>query len=328
MKNIIKFLFLFAITQTAFSQNKSNTYKQSFSGADKKVIIASGSSSLIIEGTNGSEVIIESDKSETEFPEEAAGLKVVTGGTVDNTGIGANVTIEGNTMKMKIPKSKYFGNFTVKVPKDMAISLRESGNSYGKWQINGMKGEVEAETSFSTLNINNASGPIVARGGYGKIYVVYDKLDQSKPNSISAAGAVDITLPADSKANLKLKTSYAEVFTDFDIVAMKKDEKANAKNEKNENKSFGFASSPDVFVIDKEAKSIKSNTKSYYNGNVENTTAHGVNMSFGNGKSSYSYATDDCDCEDNGTTSGTINGGGVSFSVKSDHGNIYLRKKK
>ena len=84
-----------------------------------------------------------------------------------------------------------------------------------------MKGEVEAETSYSTLNIKNVSGPIVARGGYGKIYVEYDQLNQSRPNSITASGAVDITLPADAKANLKVQATYADFFTDFDIVPAK-----------------------------------------------------------------------------------------------------------
>ncbi|MFY7912993.1 MAG: hypothetical protein ACOVO2_25715, partial [Emticicia sp.] len=218
MKNYLKISLFALITMNVFAQNKQSTFKQSFSGADKRVLILSASNNLTVEGIAGTEVIIESDKQEREFPEEAQGLKIVSpGGAVDNTGIGASVQLEGNTLKIKLPKSKYYGNFVVKIPKDLSVSVKENGNAYGKWLITGMKGEVEAETSYSTLNIKNVSGPIVARGGYGKMYVEYDQLNQSRPNSISASGAVDITLPADTKANLKVQATYADFFTDFDI---------------------------------------------------------------------------------------------------------------
>lgn len=305
-----------------FAQNKQNSFKQSFSGADKRVVILSASSNLMIEGIAGTEVIIENGKQVQEFPEEADGLKIVTpGGAVDNTGIGASVVIEGgNTLKIKLPKSRYFGNYIVKIPKDLNVSVKENGNPYGKWQISGMKGEVETETSYSTLNIKNVSGPIVAHGGYGKIYVEYDQLNQSRPNSITASGAVDITLPADSKANLKVQATYADFFTDFDILPTKI-ENINAKEEKGEKgeKEEKLAKTEATSPTGQQVKTIKG------------TTIYGVE-SFNNPKSeAYLNAVasyrNNYDSDSNATV-GTINGGGVSLIIRSNYGNVYLRKKK
>ena len=307
MKNYLKLFVCLFISNIGFSQTPLKIYKQNFSGTDKKIIIASGSSNLIIEGITGTEVIMESERSESEFPAEAEGLKIVSVGAVDNTGMGANVVIEGNTMKIKIPKSKYFGNFTLKIPKEISISIRESGNAYGKWQISGMKGEVEAETSYSTMNIKNVSGPIVARSGYGKIYIVYDQLNQSKPNYISAIGAIDITLPADTKANLKLQSNYAEVFTDFDIQPVKIDEtKGKAMGEVNEVNGQNFAK---IGTITPMAKTLTG---------VSDESIWSRQMAWADARKS----------SNDGATIGVLNGGGVSLSIKSDHGNIYLRKKK
>lgn len=315
-----------------FAQNKQNSFKQSFSGADKRVVILSASSNLTIEGITGTEVIVESDKQEKEFPDEAQGLKIVSpGGATDNTGIGANVQVEGNTLKIRLPKSKYYGNFVVKVPKDLSVSIKENGNSYGKWLITGMKGEVEAETSYSTLNIKNVSGPIVARGGYGKIYVEYDQLSQSRPNSISASGAVDITLPADTKANLKVQATYADFFTDFDITPVKVEDKSKGekgekgekgdKGDKVENLAKVEATSP----TGQQTKTIKATGSVYA---VEGFPAQKT-MAYADARWSNKQNYDaDCNCYDTNATIGTINGGGVNLTIRSDHGNVYLRKKK
>lgn len=327
MKNYLKIALLAITTMTVFAQNKQSTFKQNFSGADKRVVILSASSNLIVEGIAGTEVIIESDKQEREFPEEAQGLKIVSpGGAVDNTGIGASVQVEGNTLKIKLPKSKYFGNFVVKVPKDMSVSIKENGNSYGKWLITGMKAEVEAETSYSTLNIKNVSGPIVARGGYGKMYIEYDQLNQSRPNSISASGAVDITLPADTKANLKVQAMYADFFTDFDI-APTKFEEVNDKGEKGEK---GDKQDSPEKIAKVQATSPTGQVTKTLKGTVSiDGFPAQKTIAYADGRWSNKQNYDaDCNCYDTNATIGTINGGGVNLTIRSDHGNVYLRKKK
>lgn len=328
MKKFLKVLMLLLLSNTVFGQLKTNTYKANFSGADKRIVILSANQSLEIVGTSGSEVIIESLEDRKELPAEADGLKIVSpGGGTDNTGVGANVVIEGATMKIKIPKSKYYGSYVIKVPKELNISVRENGNAYGKWLITGLKGEVEAETSYSTLNIKNVSGPIVARGGYGKMYIEYDQLNQSRPNSISASGAVDITLPADTKANLKVQATYADFFTDFDIAPVKVEDKSKGekgekgdKGDKVENLAKVEATSPGG-----QAKTIKAT------GNVYAVEGFPVQKMRSSGDDEWSNKRNfdsDCNCYDTNATIGTINGGGVNLTIKSDHGNVYLRKKK
>jgi hypothetical protein len=342
MKKIVKVLLLLMISKSVFGQLKTNYYKASFSGADKRIVIISANISLEVVGTTGTEVIIEALEDKRQFPEEAEGLKIVSpGGGIDNTGVGANAVVEGNTMKIKIPKSKYYGSYVIKVPKEVSVSLRESGNTYGKWQISGMKGEVEAQTSFSTLNINNVSGPIVAHGGFGKIYVVYDQLNQNKPNSITASGAVDVTLPADTKANLKVMATYADLFTDFDIQPIKKEEKTENK----ENIKVSTRDNQTVYVKEgiynrwgEKIASIDTKGEKDEKGEkgdkdfpatakspvyvVSEDMARQKAWSIAGGKGN----SDDCDCSNE--TIGSINGGGVSLTIRSDHGNVYLRKKK
>lgn len=342
MKKLFKVFTLLFLSNVALAQLKTNIYKANFSGADKRIVIMSANSSVEIIGIEGKEVIIEALEDKRELPNEADGLKIVSpGGGIDNTGVGANVVIEGNGMRIKIPKSKYFGNYKIKIPKEVAISVRENGNAYGKWQISDMRGEVEAQTSYTTLHMNNVSGPIVARGGYGKMYIVYDQLNQTKPNSISANGPIDITLPANTKANLHLKATYNEVFTDFDIQPVVKFDSLS-KNDKSvkvvvvdmQNYYAKAGKIYDRFGNDVTTK-IAGKVAGADRANVTGLEKKSTNMSPEDAikqlSSRHIDNNDDDDCEDcpkDGSTVGTINGGGVELKIKSDYGNIYLRKKK
>jgi hypothetical protein len=327
-KNMKKYSLFLSICVMApmlsFAQN-NKAYKGPFSGAEKRIHIYSGSNVLIVQGSDDGNVVIETDATNREMPEESQGLRVISAGAMDNTGVGANVTTEGNIMTIKIPKSRYFGNFIVKMPRAVSVMVKESGNSYGKWQISGLEGEVEATTSYSTLTIKDVKGPIVARGGYGKINVIFDKLNPSKPNSISASGAVDISLPPDTKASLKLKSQYGDVFTDFDIVPTKDDKTTKSSVGKTEGKSV-----EDLLENVNNDNTILSKTFPQSGTPARATSINRSGTRGNENASGYTWASssdNDCNCTD-GTVIGNINGGGVVLSVKSDHGNVYVRKRK
>ena len=52
----------------------------------------------------------------------------------------------------------------------------------------------------------------------GALKVAMDRVDPAKPMSFSTFnGAIDVTFPADLKANIKLKTNHGDIFSDFDV---------------------------------------------------------------------------------------------------------------
>ena len=62
------------------------------------------------------------------------------------------------------------------------------------------------------------SGTVVADTTNGSIKVTMDKVDQSKPIAFSSHnGNVDVTLPADTKANLKMRSFRGEIWSDFEM---------------------------------------------------------------------------------------------------------------
>lgn len=61
-------------------------------------------------------------------------------------------------------------------------------------------------------------GPVVANSISGEIKVAFSGLSQEKPTAISTvSGVIDITMPAVTKSNLKLRSINGEMYTDFDL---------------------------------------------------------------------------------------------------------------
>lgn len=298
---------------TSFGQTKP--YKVNFSGQGKKVQVVIQQASVIIQGIDGNEVSIEqTGENRKELPKEADGLRLITGGVVDNTGVGASAEVEGNILKILIPKNRYTGILTIKVPKSLDISVIESQN-WGEQKIivSDIAGEIELKTNNSKAYLNDITGPLVAHTGHGKIFVTYSKLSQASPSSISASGAIDITLPADSKANLKIRSYYGDLFTDWDIAATKKEAKTVAssgtKTITGQNEQAGEVS-------------VTSKARNYNRNDCDDCDERDV---FKKDQFVYVAGTNSGKTD---SFEGTINGGGVVIDLKSSNGNIYVRRKK
>lgn len=313
MKKVIVVILICVAYANAFGQAKP--YKVAFSGQGKKVQIIVQQASVNIQGVDGNEVSIEqTGENRKELPKEADGLKLITGGVVDNTGVGASTEIEGNVLKIIIPKNRYTGVLTIKVPKSLGLSVTESQNwGEQKIVISDIAGEIELKTGNSKAYLNDITGPLVANTGHGKIFVTYSKLTQSSPSSISASGAIDVTLPSDSKANLKIRSYYGDLFTDWDIAAVKKEAKATA--------SSGTKTITGQGSVDGEAIAVAGQYKIATRVDGGNSDDRDVFK-----KDQFVYVASSSSKTD--AFEGTINGGGVVIDLKSSNGNIYVRKKK
>jgi len=77
---------------------------------------------------------------------------------------------------------------------------------------------VDVHNLKGRIGLNGFSSTVVARSLNGGIKASHDRIDPGKPISFSMMnGEVDITLPADFRANLKMKTDNGDIYSDFDI---------------------------------------------------------------------------------------------------------------
>jgi len=129
-------------------------------------------------------------------------------GGLDITEEGNIVTIHGGVM--------HSSDVVIQVPSQTSLKL-ETING-GAIVVENISGEVDAQNMNGAVTITNVSGSVVANSMNGKVNVSLNKVTPNKPMSFSTMnGPIDVTLPADMKANLKMKTDNGDIWTDFDV---------------------------------------------------------------------------------------------------------------
>ncbi|MFD2563354.1 DUF4097 family beta strand repeat-containing protein [Aquimarina rubra] len=209
MKNIAIAIVLFITIGQVQAQED---YTQSLQGI--KNVVISSESGVKLKAHDKNELLIIGNG--RKMPEKAKGLKAVYAGGSDNTGFGVYAQKEGGTLIVRNLKSAYTKTLEVFLPKDINIKVERS--NLGKIFAEGFSSEIEASTNVGHITLRDVTGPIVAKTSTGEINIVFSKVSQSSPISlVSATGAIDISIPANTPANLEMKATMGEIFTDFDI---------------------------------------------------------------------------------------------------------------
>jgi hypothetical protein len=213
-----KVTLLIATALCCMLDANAQEYKVKLANAkDRKVVIEMDAGEFKIEGYDGDEVSIRASSGLDAPPERAKGLKPLYYSAVDNSGIGLAVTTESGGLKIEKATRKDI-DYTIRLPKKVAILFRQTNWRNGTVTISNMDGDLEVRTTNSPITLKNVTGPVVANTTNGEVNVSFTNLSQEKPTSITTiSGAVDVTLPASAKANMKLRSINGEMYTDFDL---------------------------------------------------------------------------------------------------------------
>ena len=174
------------------------------------VVASSNNGSITVKTYDGKEVIVESgDKSlnrDRNVPDGMHRIDLPEKGLIveeaDNT-----ITVQDHT-----PGGTHI---TITVPPDTSLKLSSHNGSIS---AEGVHGEIDVECHNGGIKLANVSGAVLADSHNGGIVVTMDHVDTAKPSAFSSInGTIDVTLPADLKANLKMRSSQGSIFSDFDM---------------------------------------------------------------------------------------------------------------
>jgi len=104
------------------------------------------------------------------------------------------------------------------VPRNTSVTVKTVNG--GDLTVSGVHGEHELSNVNGAIHVEHVSGSVVAHTTNGGVDVSLDRADPGKPMSlVTLNGDVEITLPADFGADLRLQTTNGEIYTDFDFAA-------------------------------------------------------------------------------------------------------------
>ena len=84
--------------------------------------------------------------------------------------------------------------------------------------MENITGDLEINNHYGSIRLMRIKGSVVAHTHAGEITATFASLAANKPSSLSSwRGDIDITLPAATKANLKMKSTRGDIYSDFNV---------------------------------------------------------------------------------------------------------------
>lgn len=128
---------------------------------------------------------------------------------------GLDVEADENTITIRLSHQAENAGLVLTVPAATSLQLVSQN---GAIDVDGVQGECDLTSHNGAVTATNISGTVLADTHNGSIKVTFNRVDAGKPIAFTSFnGPIDVTLPADFKANLKLRASQGEVYTDFDV---------------------------------------------------------------------------------------------------------------
>ena len=213
---LITTAFALAMGSQATAQDNPDRVTVSFSDPSRpglvKVHMVEGS--ITIQAYNGKDVTVETKprgRSTNRRPDSnAQGLR-----RIDNNSSGLVAEEENNVISISTGIGRT-GNLDIQVP--ARTNLNVSTVNGGTVTIEGVDGEIEASNTNGRVTLTDVSGSVVAHSVNGRVIASLKRVTPQKSMAFTSLnGNVDVTLPMDVKANVKLRADNGEIYTDFDM---------------------------------------------------------------------------------------------------------------
>lgn len=121
----------------------------------------------------------------------------------------------GDTIHVNVSPRAENDTVTMTVPANISLKLN---CTHGAINVDGVRGEIDAESTHGDITLNNVSGTVVANAVHGNLKASMNQVDQSKPLAFTTMnGEIDVALPADVRANVKLRALRGEIWSDFEM---------------------------------------------------------------------------------------------------------------
>jgi DUF4097 and DUF4098 domain-containing protein YvlB len=177
--------------------------------AHVKVSMVNGG--ITVKAYEGKEVVVEARVRNRENSRNEGGPKRI---AISSTGL--SVEEENNEVNINTDSYMHPIDVTVSVPVHTSVKLRAVND--GDIVVTGVDGDLDVDDINGSVTLNNVAGSAVAHALNGHLHATFTKVDPQKAMAFSSLnGDIDVTFPADLKANVSIRSDQGDVFSDFDV---------------------------------------------------------------------------------------------------------------
>ncbi|PYT83277.1 MAG: hypothetical protein DMG40_03065 [Acidobacteria bacterium] len=167
---------------------------------------------ITVKAYDGKEIIVEAHarNHDRESARSDSNMKRI---VVSSTGL----SVEEENNEVRINSDSYMRPIDLTISVPVHTSLKLSAVNDGNIVVTGVDGELDVNDVNGSVTLNNVSGSAIAHALNGRLLATFTHVNQKPMAFSSLNGDIDVTFPADLKANLSLKSDRGEIFTDFDV---------------------------------------------------------------------------------------------------------------
>ena len=168
---------------------------------------------VTVEGHSGNDIVFTSASHKAEKDERAKGLRLVNSlGLDDNTGLGIHVADKGNVVEVQQLSQHHSPDIKVLVPSGVIVSFKYESQYGGKARFVNLTNEIEVSAVYNSIELEQVTGPLTVKTTYGGVTATFQSPVKDPVSIVSIYGFVDVAIPQDTKATLKMSTSYGDIF--------------------------------------------------------------------------------------------------------------------
>ena len=135
---------------------------------------------------------------------------------IPNDSFGLEVEEHDNTVEIGAESWARPVDLRVEVPPASAVEA--STVNGGEVSVSGLSGELELHNTNGGIRVTDVTGPVSATTVNGDVTVSFGRTLASAAMAFSTLnGDVELTLPADARVNVVLRSDNGEIYSDFDV---------------------------------------------------------------------------------------------------------------
>ena len=140
--------------------------------------------------------------------------------------------------------------FKITVPRATALDLKATIG--GDIEVKNVEGDVTVENLNGEVTLEGLVGATIVNTMNGEVRAVYAKTPTKPINIASMNGEVDLRVPADTKANVSLRTHNGSILTDFDEDVLK----TKTEGKSSSRYSYSYGADADTLQAVREATQV------------------------------------------------------------------------
>jgi hypothetical protein len=170
--------------------------------------------SITVRGANRKDVAViarpEADRPSRREAADAAGMHRIP------QSAGFKITEESNRVRISSDSPNRRISFEIEAP--LRSDLKLSTVNGGEIVVENIDGDIDVSNTNGGITLSGVAGSVNAGTTNGGVRATMTRVTAQKEMSFTSLnGTVDVTLPASTKANLRLRSDRGDVYSDFDV---------------------------------------------------------------------------------------------------------------